>query len=709
MSLITEDISEYIEGINSVEDLKNHKGGRILYHRTGHGLSKNQFDSILNNIRQCGMSREFQEVQAFGYGLYCSLRLSDCINNYGYGPIIIKLWVPGFERCLIDTGCNVHGHDLAELVHGRNYDMGSQIRKLFKPEYQSRYAGITNLRPFQNGNVEAILQENDIDGIIYNWGGGHWVCVWKDYKKAFPLEYSLDDGKTFNKLGDENTVKNVLKSWEPNRVLGTDISKYQDAANSRVVNGYLRVNNGKGFNFINPAEGKNMKSSIWFENASDADENGVATVKFNGQKFWYYIQDDEIYEIDGTDTEEALMMNDPIGNSKDLPMITAKPAMEESKGVFGNILNEVIDEYIPGADRNSIHDKDNNGLVCFYRLSKPEQLKSIATNGFTKEFRGTGDDNSDALGSGTYGVVNPSWNVIPKYGNILWRYGTPASLVANTYISPDPYLAQRFGIEGTFAEQLERFFPDLVPLWKKKGVWNYIIKPKYNPGASRPSGSLTIRVLNDTVFNGIGGRSDHFYHSHGINGIIYHGDYDGDAVVTFDDSTLIPIAWRDNSKRGDEWHKNDISDTLWNRTFNGYDPLAFMKGTYQDYEDNPNNVSQNYRVINGYMKVRRKKDGKYNYIKAPEGGRNFASSIWFDNATDLDENGVGIIKFNGQKFWYYAADDEIYEIDGTDTEEALMMNDPIGNSKDLPTITTRPAMEENKGVFGKLLNETLKK
>lgn len=704
MNFITEDISEYIEGVNTVDDLINKPGSHYIYHRTNADLA---------NVRNTGMSREFQggNGQVFGYGLYCSLRLRDCVANRGYGKHIIKIWVPSFDRCLINPGCDVHGHDLAELVHGKDAPMNRQIRKLFKPEFAEKYRFINDLHPFQqaNNNIEAILQENDIDGIIYDWGGGHWVCVWKDYKKAFPLAFSDDDGRTFKSLGNETTIKNVLQTWEPNRVLGTDILNYQDAENARVVNGYLKVHNNKGFNFIDPKQGKNPISQIWFQNASDADDNGMATIKFNGKTFWYYIPDDEIYEIDGDDTQMALMMGDVLGHSKDLPMLTIKQAMEETTGIFSNILKENVNEYIPGADRNSIHDKDNNGLVCFYRLSKPEQLKSIATNGFTKEFRGTGDDNSDALGSGTYGVVNPSWNVIPKYGNILWRYGTPASLVANTYISPDPYLAQRFGIEGTFAEQLERFFPDLVPLWKKKGVWNYIIKPKYNPGASRPSGSLTIRVLNDTVFNGIGGRSDHFYHSHGINGIIYHGDYDGDAVVTFDDSTLIPIAWRDNSKRGDEWHKNEITDTLWNRTFNGFDPLAFLKGTYKDYEDNPNNISNNYRVVNGYMKVRRKKDGKYNYIKAPEGGRNFASQIWFDNASDLDENGVGIIKFNGKTFWYYPQDDEVYEITCDDPQMALMLDEPIGTSKDLPSLTMKPAMEENKGVFGNLIKEILKK
>ena len=697
MKLLSEDISEYVDGVNSVNDLANYPGHKFLYTRTGRGINLNDrkaVDNFLTNLRKFGFSREYLDLQSYGLGLYTSLNLRDCINNSdGYGKIIIKVWVSGFNRCLIDRGCHVYGHDLAELVYGRDCSINSQIKRLFKPEYQAKYAHVNNIEAFQNQECETVLQENNIDGIIYNWGYGHWVCVWKDFDKCFPFEVSFNLGKTFHKFGDEETLNATLMSWEPTRVLGKEMKNYKAAENYRDINGYIRVETSKGFNFINPKAGRQVLSSTWFNLASHADENEVATVKYNGKTFWYYLPDDEIYEIDGDDPEDALMLSDPLGTSADLPMITAKTAMEENKPVFGNLLTEVINEYIPGANRDTIHDKDSNGLVCFYRLSKPNQLESIAFNGFTKEFRGTGDDNSDALGSGTYGTVNAHWNVIPKYGNILWRYGTPASLVANTYISPDPHLAKRFGIKGSFAEQLERFFPDLVPLWKKEGVWDYIITPKYNPGASKPSGSLTIRALNNKVFDGIGGKSDHFYHSHGINGIIYHGDYDGDAVVTFDDSTIIPIAWRDNSKRGSEWHKVEITDNLWDRTFNGYDPLPFLKGTYRDYEDDPNVISQNYRVQNGFMLVRNKKTKKYNYVKAPEGGRNFASSIWFDLASPVDESGMSTIKYNGKTFWYYLPDDEIYEIDGDDPEDALMLSDPLGTSADLPMITAKTAME----------------
>lgn len=710
MKLLSEDISEYVDSINSVDDLEPYEGYRIVYQRTGSGINLNDKPAvinILNNIRSCGLSREFGGTngEMYGEGLYTSLTLKDCQNNSsGYGDIILKVWLPGFNRCLIDKGCHVYGHDLATQVHGRNSSLYDQYVNLMGEKEANKLKGFTNIYSLAQytKNSDYIFHEYDIDGIIYDWGHtGHWVCVWKDYKKAFPLEYSLDYGRTFHKLGDNNTIKCTLQTWEPTRVLGKDIKNYHNATQARVENGYMLVNNDNGYNYIDPRKGKHPVSSVWFELATPADENKVGVVKFNGKNFWYYIPEDEIYEITGDDTEEALMMDDPVGHSVDLPTITSRPAMEEGKTVFGNLLSETLDEYVPNISRDSL-DNRNGDLTYFYRLSLPKQIDSIAANGFSKEFRGSGNDNSDFLGSGTYGVVFPSNGIHPNYGNILWKYATPTELVRNTYISPDPYLAKKFGIKGSFAEQLKRFFPDLYPKWESSGMLRRILAPTY-------SGSAMIRQLNDIAFNGTGGKSDYAYHSHGINGIIYNGNIDHNAVITFDDSTLIPVAWKDNAKPHDNWHSVEITDTLWNRTYNGFDPLPFLKGTYKDYSDNPNEISQNYRVVNGYMLVCKKDTHKYNYIKAPEGGRNFASSVWFDLASPIDENGMGTVKFNGQKFWYYAPEDEIYEIDGSDTEEALMMNDPIGHSADLPKLTSINRVDESKSVFGNLLEEILKK
>lgn len=663
MYIINESLSEYVQGINSVDELKGK--GTFVYHRT---------DADPNGIRATGMSREFQgkNGQCYGPGLYVSLRLSDCIKNRTYGHNLLKLWIPGFERCLIDPkGC----YNLARKMFGDDCSVKSQVARLVGSEnlhyFKDMFDDITAFT--LNTKYENLIQEFDIDGVIYDWGHGHLVCVWKDYKRVFPYAYSTDDGKTFKKLGDTTTLKYTLQTWEPTRVLGKDFDKYENAVALRAENGYflVKLKNG-GYNYINPLNKNKLVSSVFFDLASQVDENGLAEVEYNGQHYWYDVNNDDVYK-----NELALDMGKVLCKSNGLKQL------HESK-----VINEVLAEYVPNIGRDTLDNKNNN-LTYFYRLSLPGQIKSIAANGFTKEFRGSGNDNTDWVGSGTYGVVFPTNRTSESYGSILWKYATSTELVRNTYISPDPYLARKFGIQGSFGEQLERFFPDLVPIWKQKGMWRSILAPSH-------SGSGMIQKLNNIAFHGSGGKSDYAYHSHGVNGIIYHGKIDGDAVITFDDSSIIPVAWKDNSKPHDNWHPIEITDTLWDRTFNGYDPLVFLKGTYRDYNDDPNFITANYRVKNGYMLVTRKSDGKSNYVKAPEGGKNFASPIWFDNAAPIDKEGIGEVVLNSKCYYFTPEDGSLYK-------------DELSLDMGRPTLNVHDGLKENKGIFGNLLTEILKK
>ena len=676
MRLITEDLNEYVANINSVTDMNGK--GTFAFHRT---------DGDVNGIRQTGMSREFEgkNGQCYGPGLYMSLRLPDCISNRSYGHNLLKLWIPGYDRCLVNPN---QCPELARNLYGDRCSIDDQLERLVGIQNVHYFKGAHHLSDFTSTTkYEKLLQEFDIDGVIYDWGGGHWVCVWKDYKKVFPYAYSNDDGETFKKLGDETTLRYTLKTWEPQRVLGKDFDKYENAEQLRAENGYflVKLKNG-GYNYINPLKGKFPISKVFFDLASQVDADGLADVEYNGKQYIYDVTNDDIYK-----DEVALDMGNVLCKSAGLNQL------HESI-----IIHEALDEYVPDIARDTL-DNRNGNLTYFYRLAKHEQTKSIGDNGFSKEFRGTGSDNTDWVGSGTYGIVDPTNRTSGSYGSILWKYATPTELIKNTYISPNPYLARRFGIEGNFAEQLKRFFPDLYPKWQAHGIIKKVLYSGFKDkdyskkmGFDVYSGSAMIRAFNDMAFKGSGGKSDYAYHSHGINGIIYHGQNDGDAVITFDDSTIIPVAWRDNGKYHDSWHPIEISDNLWNRTYNGYDPLVFLKGTYKDYHDDPNYISQNYRVRNGYMLVVRKIDHKCNYVKAPEGGRNFASPIWFENASPVDENGISEVMFNGKHYFFTPEDGSLFK-----DEAHLDMDSPSMNVHDL--------MRESKGIFGNLLEEILKK
>ena len=230
MGLLFENLNEYVPNVKTTNDISG--WGTFAYHRT---------DASVEAIRQTGMSREFEgkNAQYYGPGLYMSLRLSDCIRNRAYGHNLLKLWIPGFERCLVNP---YQCPQLAQTLFGDRCSIEDQLEKLVGVQNVHYFKGAHDLSDFtRSTRYENLLQEFDINGVIYDWGGGHWVCVWKDYKKVFPYEVSTDDGRTFKKLGDETTLKYTLKTWEPQRVLGTDFNKYENAGKLRAENGYFLV------------------------------------------------------------------------------------------------------------------------------------------------------------------------------------------------------------------------------------------------------------------------------------------------------------------------------------------------------------------------------------------------------------------------------------------------------------------------------------
>ena len=68
-----------------------------------------------------------------------------------------------------------------------------------------------------------------------------------------------------------------------------------------------------------------------------------------------------------------------------------------------------------------------------------------------------------------------------------------------------------------------------------------------------------------------------------------------------------------------------------NVTVNDYDPIIFL-GKDSDKYVHP----QSYREINGYMKVQRKEDKKYNLINVKT--KSFISPIWFDNLSNMGDD-----------------------------------------------------------------------
>lgn len=629
--LINEVVDEYIEGINTVDDLKGH--GNFLYSRTP---SKN-----LDNIRTTGASREWigsVGAHVYGYGLYTCTYQSTSEKMTSYGDMMVKSWIPGFEHCLIYDGARAEGYkgDLAQAVHRMTFK--EQVYKFIPDRNDAEYV-LRNGQNSESEKLDMILNEYGIDGIVFN----DW-CVWKDFKRVVPYEYSLDSGRTWKKLANDNTLKYTAQTWEPSRALGKSFKDYINPNDYRQENGYFRVRGKNGYNFVDPKRGKEPLSAIWFTVATGVNEEGVAKVGIKGDYYWYTPEDDMLYD-------DPDMIELGIGST------SHEMAEEMNESKIRRNVNESIDEYVENASREEVEaltlGGENQKYVFCYRLGHPDQTQSIAANSFSKEFRGTGKDNTDWLGSGTYGYINPRNTPSGNYGSVLWKYAIPKSIIANHFITPDIRKAKNFGINLTFEQQLKKFFPTEYESWKRSGKLQSILTPGH-------SESATIRKFLELAFKGGGGASDHYMHSHGVKGFIYDGNIDHNAILSLDDTILIPIAYKNLVGQDKSWHKVEITDELWNKTYNGYDPMAFLKGTYMDY-GTPSDVMGNNRVRNGFMLVKRKSDGKYNFVKAPEGGRTFASSEWFELATDVNEEGIAVVRLNGEKYWFEPSSGDLYD------------------------------------------------
>lgn len=684
-SIVTEGVDEYIEGIDTVDDLHNFASGNkhcVIYART--------WSKDLDSIKNTGLSREFighNGAHAYGYGLYCTTTLEGEQHGMGgYGDVILRIVIPGFNRCLIDPGVRTDfTSDLARATHG-HMSFQEQVDMLVPnkkdADFLKRFGSCRGLVQNWSSISDSLYHHYDIDGIYWNnsddWG------LWKDFKRAIPYQKSLDNGKTWIPFATQNTVEVTANTYEPNVAFGKDIKKYflsdprasggrRSAESLRCVNGYFLVQTDKGYNLVSPKT-KQPVSPVWFDLCSNADNNGLVMVKHDNNSYYYYPAKHWLF----TDTNIMDVLDRIDDGDYDLTDDELQPSkIAENKQHC--ILNEGLDEYVPDVDRSEINYNPNKDskFYYFYRLALPQQTQSIATNGFSKEFRGTGNDNTDWLGAGTYGVQNQPTHP-RRYGSIVWCYATPKSVVQNSYLTPHRQMAAKYGIKETYEQQLQKFFPEYYAKWKRNGLLRDIL----NPGGYTGSQMIT-RLLNALLGKPLSdehacrrGAADHILHAAGVKGILYRGNIDGEAVLTTDDGTIIPISYKDLNIPNDTWHKVEISDQLWDRTYNFHDPMAFIGGNYSDYLPINGTIPKNWeehmqtfintsRVTNGYMLVKRKADGKYNLLKAPEGRNNFASPVWFDMCSDVDKYGLARVKQGGQLYYY------------NPTEHTLFMDEQI--------------------------------
>lgn len=315
--IIKEEINEYVD--TSYDDLANNRHNLPIVYQLA-------FEDRLPSIFKNGFSREFAASAGGNFyctGLYTTFDLQSTIENSKtkanlYGNAIVKMGIKSYDRFFI---CN---KQIAKQVYGANFRPKDQLKILLK-NYPDKLREIENSPYYNNiiqtekrrtsSNVIALLgllggmfcqadntlNDLDIRGFVFFGANDGNVAIIRDFKAIVPLAYSLDNATTWKTdLFSKNTYNNTANDYDPIIFLGKDVSKYIDPKKYRMINGYMKVQskiNGK-FNFLD--KNKNILSPIWFNKASDMNENQMAFV-MNDDGETFYVGHDGYYENEDDD------------------------------------------------------------------------------------------------------------------------------------------------------------------------------------------------------------------------------------------------------------------------------------------------------------------------------------------------------------------------------------------------------------------------
>ena len=527
---------------------------------------------------------------------------------------------------------------------------------------------------------------------------------WKPIRSVEALNQSLKAHDSYQVLGQK-----YKDFCELSNLSGSN--RDSGAENYRSINGFMRVRRkyDKKYNYVwteymrEPGEDVEfLVNNVWFREADDFDRldmpymNGCigARVKFDGcerlipselkQENSEYFNGGLMFIMKHADGDlcgalyptPASYPDHPVAHiDQDYNLVTDDiEKVAESSGLFGSLLTEALDEYAPEFTRDSISDKNPDLYIC-YRLSDQNRdgidiVSSICRNGFSNEFKGqnleTGqnmlnnNDRSVLLGWGVYGNQIPI-GVRRSYGNIEWMYGIPKKFVDEHFIcANNRYLLKnggefgKYNIDLGFHDQIKKFFPEEYNRWRHLGQLDYILD-KTASGTERILRLQNAVISDDSrSFAGGHGKADALMQKHGVGGYIYYGRTDGNCIFCYDTSMCIPLAFREvfgDGSRPGPWRRVKIFDQLWDKTFNGHDPVYFLKGTYTDYENSPRVKTDNEhkaaiyqnsrsRVRFGFMPVRKYIHGKpkWNFVKLGSNGDPIPlTDFWFDDVSEPEK------------------------------------------------------------------------
>lgn len=315
-------------------------------------------------------------------------------------------------------------------------------------------------------------------------------------------------------------------------------------------------------------------------------------------------------------------------------------------------LNEYMDKVV---DLDSLKN-DKVDLHYVYQLAPQSNIESIFKFGASREFSATKGGNYYC--TGLYTTFNLSSTIANSrdktslYGSTIMKWGVNSY---DRYFICNKKIAQQvYGKKWRLADQIEYLFKDYPEgMQKIKSHHDY---------ASIIDDSVYRSAANVVCFcEAMGGmcqRCDNDLNKYDIRGFIFHGAHDGDVALHRDFKNLIPLAYSTDGAK--TWKTHLLSDTTLKMSAKDYDPIIFLGHDSMKYIK-----PENYRMINGFMRVQRKSDSKYNYIS--EKTKKILSPLWFANASPMDENKMALVTAsefsdeNGSPIRFYVSTDGYYQ------------------------------------------------
>lgn len=293
------------------------------------------------------------------------------------------------------------------------------------------------------------------------------------------------------------------------------------------------------------------------------------------------------------------------------------------------IINETVDEYL---DKTVTFD---NVLIqpnfqTVYQVTPKNRLKSIFTHGYSREFTGTNAGNMYGAGVyTTYSLKSTQHNCGGYYGNTIIKMITPSF---DRFFIGDKTIAQQvYGEKYDFESQLKKLFRYYKPLLeeiKQSQYYKNIIQ------TTQPYTSINVQALL-MALGGLSGKADHILNKVNIRGFIFKGRQDGQVAFIRDFNSVLPVAY--STDKGVTFKTDLFNKELFNKVQNGHDPIIYTRKFLDNFID-----PKSYRFINGFMRVQRKYDGKYNFLKPKANGEAMKyllpRNAWLDRASDMDAN-----------------------------------------------------------------------